>query len=172
MALDIIAGVLLVALVGLGYHKGALSQMAWLVAGVVAVAGAAPAGAVVTQSIYGVPKMEAPMLQAGMMVLGGAIVYVLIAGVSLLAVRFLRRDRERPSGTDRFGGALLGLGKAAIVIYIAGASVLHMGTTLQEADPADQLRLRNSEVLRLTQHIEPMVSQAVINHFSPLFYTT
>jgi uncharacterized membrane protein required for colicin V production len=166
MALDILAAVVLISMMGLGYHKGALSQLAWLVAGVVAFLGARPAGAVCAQQIYGTPSLQEPFLDVAMTLLGGAVVYALVAAVSLLFVRFLKQDKDKPSGTDRMGGAVLGLGKAAVLVYVAAAVVLSMGATLEKADPEDRLRLRSSEVLRVAADAQPTIDAFVSSRWS------
>jgi hypothetical protein len=168
MALDILAAVVLISMVGLGYHKGALSQLAWLGGGVAALLGARPAGAVCAQEMYGQTALGEPLLDAAMMLLGGSIIYVLVAGVGLLFVRFLKRDKDKPSGVDRVGGALLGLCKAAAVVYLAAFGVSQMSQTLQQADPADRLRLRGSEVLRASAEAQPFVEALVETYWAPL----
>lgn len=167
MALDILAAVVLISMMGLGYHKGALSQLAWLVAGAVAFLGARTAGAVCAQHLYGEAQLGEPVLDVAMTLLGGTIVYILVAGVALLFVRFLKQDRDKPSGTDRLGGAVLGLGKAAVLVHVAAVLVLALHPTLLKADPEDRLQLRDSEVLRVSRDVQPVVQDFVLSRWSP-----
>jgi hypothetical protein len=101
MALDVLVGIFLVALVALGYRKGALSQVTWM------------------------------------------------ASVGLAFVGF-----------DRFGGALLGFGKATVVAYGAAWLIGGISPSLEQADPQDALRLRDSELVRLAQGVRPFFAQA------------
>lgn len=160
MAFDILAAILFVALVGIGYRKGALSQVSWLAAGVAAYFAAHPAAAVCAQIVYGTPSLEDPLLNLGMLLMGGGIVYVVVAITVGLLARFLRKDKNNPSGLDRFGGAVLGLGKAAVVVYVAAFGVMSIGTDLKEADPSDSLRLQGSRVLRVVEEAQPWLLEA------------
>jgi hypothetical protein len=158
MALDVLVGIFLVALVALGYRKGALSQVTWMASVGLAFVGSSQAGAVLSQVLYG--GAAEGLVGLGLRVMGGSAIFLAVAVVGGLLVRALRRDENTPSSFDRFGGALLGFGKATVVAYGAAWLIGGISPSLEQADPQDALRLRDSELVRLAQGVRPFFAQA------------
>ncbi len=151
MALDILAGIVVVGLAGLGFRKGALAQILNLIAVALAFAAARPAGAVLSLLIYGQTSLDKPFLDFGMTALGGVVIFAIATVVGVLIERFVRDEDEDPSKTDRLGGAAIGAVKGVLVVYLLAAGVLSIEAALEEADPGDELYLQESRVVEVAR---------------------
>lgn len=151
MAVDVLTCVLLVVMSGLGYRKGALAQVLNIAAVALSVAASRPTGAVLSVLIYGEVEIGEPLVDFGLVAAGGALVFVILTLVSMLIERWWRKEDDELPGFDRWAGAALGGLKALLVAYVAAAGILSIEGALVEADPDDQLAVRNSYVVELAR---------------------
>ena len=143
MSLDIVAGLIIVGFVGLGFRSGAKAQLLRLGGLAVAFFGAASLARLVTHLFYSSENTTEPILMWGMTALMFMVLYTAIAIVGHM---LLRRDGG-PSKKDRLAGACIGLAKALLLTLGIGAAVLLSYDDLSRIDPQDRLHVRDSLVL-------------------------
>lgn len=147
MTLDIVALVLALMFIYMGWRSGAVSQCMRVIAAVVAFMAASPVSRIINDLVFPATDLSGPVLEAMMLVASGILVYMALAVTGWLFARALWAASDGVTLLDRSGGASLGLLKSAILVYFLVAAVAMMRAPLERVDEKDVLHLRDSHLL-------------------------
>jgi len=161
MTFDIFAIILAIILIGLGYYSGAITQVSRLVGVVLAFVAAPTVAAVFKEIQYGSADLQQPLLEWGLLVGAAVVIYLAVALLTWLGVKWMRLASEELTRKDRLVGSLLGGLKSVLIIYLAASSLLLIEASLRKADPDDSLRVQHSSVLDTVRDHQVVVPWAL-----------
>lgn len=151
MTIDVSVLVIALALTFLGYRAGLLSQGV-RIAALLGVVFASPfVAAVLRTALFGESQVTVPLIEGICLFMAGIVLYVGISLSGWLAIKTMRAASDALTTTDRFGGALVGLLKALVIVYLLVFIALFFESALAKHDPDDRLRMRDGHATQFVR---------------------
>lgn len=147
MTLDLISAGIAVVLGLLGWRAGALTQLFRVGAVVGAFVGAAPFATLLEGTFRPGTAISGPVEESLLLLGSGLVLYLAFALVAAVSIRMMRSASDRLSFADRFGGLVLGVAKAAVVVYFLASAVSMVREPLRAVEAGDWLGLEESRVV-------------------------
>lgn len=148
MVVDILAAVIVVVLVWMGWRSGALRQVLRVLALVLVFVGVPFVAPLMKELVFGESGVASPGVEVGSIFLAALLIYGTLAISAYLVIRIMRAVSLTLSLVDRTGGAALGALLATLLVYLLAALVAFLQGPLSERDPDDRLRLRSGRVIQ------------------------